>query len=226
MAAGRCRLPRMSIATSLPIGDLVHPSTPAPRPERARLTAMRFELLPLDPDRDADDLYAVGHRGPGADLLWIYMAYGPFEHRDAMHEWLRTCAATDDPLFFVVVERESGRRVGMCSFLNIAPEMRRLEIGHIWYAPHLQGSGISAEVAWMLLSEAVDRLGYRRVEWKCNALNERSRRAALKLGFAFEGVFRQHMIVKGRNRDSAWFAMTDADWPAARAVLEARMQMR
>jgi RimJ/RimL family protein N-acetyltransferase len=106
------------------------------------------------------------------------------------------------------------------------PEMRRMEIGHIWYAPHLQGSGISVEVAWMLLMEAFEGLGYRRVEWKCNALNERSRRAALKLGFTFEGVFRQHMIVKGRNRDSAWFAMTDGDWTMARELLENRMKPR
>jgi len=214
----------MSSATTLPVGDIVDPATPAPRPVRARLAASRFELAPLDPDRDVDDLYRVGHHGAGAELLWTYMAYGPFRDRAEMHAWLRTCASTDDPLFFTVIERDSQRRVGMCSFLNIAPEMRRVEIGHIWYAPHLQGSGISVEVAWMLLSEAFDRLGYRRVEWKCNALNERSRRAALKLGFIFEGVFRQHMIVKGRNRDSAWFSMTDGEWPVARAALEARMQ--
>ena len=213
----------MTFASTLPIGDIVRPVTPAARPARTVLTAVRFELRPLDPDRDADDLYHVGHNGPGADRLWTYMAYGPFESRDAMHAWLKICAATDDPLFFAVVERESGRRVGMCSFMSIVPEMQRIEIGHIWYAPHLQGSGISVEVAWMLLSEAFERLGYRRVEWKCNALNERSRRAALKLGFAFEGVFRQHMIVKGRNRDSAWFSLVDGEWPHARAALEARM---
>jgi RimJ/RimL family protein N-acetyltransferase len=210
----------------LPIGDLIYPATPALRPAPRVLTALRFELQPLDPDRDADDLFEVGHQDPGADLLWTYMAYGPFESRDAMHAWLRTCAATDDPLFFTVVERETGRRVGMCSFMSVVPEMQRIEIGHIWYAPHLQGSGISVEVAWMLLMEGFERLGYRRVEWKCNALNERSRRAALKLGFTFEGVFRQHMIVKGRNRDSAWFAMLDRDWPAARADLESRMKPR
>jgi RimJ/RimL family protein N-acetyltransferase len=210
----------------LPIGDLVHPATPALRPARRVLTALRFELQPLDPDRDADDLFEVGHQDPGADLLWTYMAYGPFAGRDAMHAWLTTCAATEDPLFLTVIERETGRRVGMCSFMSVVPEMQRIEIGHIWYAPHLQGSGISVEVTWMLLMEAFERLGYRRVEWKCNALNERSRRAALKLGFTFEGVFRQHMIVKGRNRDSAWFAMTDRDWPAARADLESRMKPR
>jgi RimJ/RimL family protein N-acetyltransferase len=210
----------------LPIGDRVEPSTPALRPVRRELTALRFELRPLDPDRDADDLFHVGHQDPGADLLWTYMAYGPFASRDAMHAWLKTCAATEDPLFFTVVERDGGRRVGMCSFMSIVPEMRRIEIGHIWYAPHLQGSGISVEVAWMLLMEAFERLGYRRVEWKCNALNERSRRAALKLGFTFEGLFRQHMIVRGRNRDSAWFAMTDGDWGTARERLESRMKPR
>jgi RimJ/RimL family protein N-acetyltransferase len=166
----------------------------------------------------------VGHEAPGADRLWTYMAYGPFPSRDAMHDWLVQCAASNDPLFFAVTERGTGRRAGMCSFMSVAPEMRRIEIGHIWYTPPLHGSGISVEVAWMLLSEAFDRLGYRRVEWKCNALNEASRRAALKLGFVFEGVFRQHMIVKGRNRDSAWFSMLDCEWPAARAALEARFR--
>jgi len=218
-----CRMRELGL---LPIGELDHRAVPARRPARRQLTALRFELQPLDPDRDVDDLFAVGHQDPGADLLWTYMAYGPFADRDAMHEWLRSCAATEDPLFFSVVERETERRVGMCSFLSIVPEMQRIEIGHIWYAPHLQGSGISIEVAWMLLMEAFEHLGYRRVEWKCNALNERSRRAALKLGFTFEGVFRQHMIVKGRNRDSAWFAMTDREWPAERAELESRMKPR
>ena len=213
----------MQTPAVLPIGDIVEPATPAARPRRTLLSARRYELEPLDADRDADDLFRLGHEGPGAGMLWTYMAYGPFASRDRMHDWLKTCAATDDPLFFAVTERGSGRRVGMCSFLSVVPEMRRIEIGHIWYAPHLQGSGISVEVAWMLLSEAFERLGYRRVEWKCNALNERSRRAALKLGFSFEGVFRQHMIVKGRNRDSAWFSMLDGEWPAARAALEARM---
>ena len=208
----------------LPIGELVDTPSPAARPQRRPLTAARFELQPLGPDRDADDLYRVGHEGPGADMLWTYMPYGPFPDRDTMRAWLATCAATDDPFFYAVVEHGTARRVGMCSFMSIAPEMQRIEIGHIWYAPPLHGSGISVEVAWMLLSEAFERLGYRRVEWKCNALNERSRRAALKLGFVFEGVFRQHMIVKGRNRDSAWFSMLDTEWPGARAALEQRFR--
>jgi RimJ/RimL family protein N-acetyltransferase len=209
--------------TTLPIGELVDDCTPALLPERRALTARRFELRPLDPAADSADLFAVGHEGPGADLLWTYMAYGPFASREAMHQWLAACAVTDDPLFFTVVERANGRRVGMCSFMSVSPEMRRIEIGHIWYAPPLHGSGISSEVTWMLLAEAFERLGYRRVEWKCNALNERSRRAALKLGFVFEGIFRQHMIVKRRNRDTAWFSMVDRDWSAAKAALAQRI---
>jgi RimJ/RimL family protein N-acetyltransferase len=209
--------------TLLPIGETVDSGTAALMPERKKLSAVKYELIPVDADRDIENLYAVGHTGPGTDILWTYMAYGPFESRETMHGWLRQCATSNDPLFFSVVERQTERRVGMCSFMTIVPEMGRLEIGHIWYAPHLQGTGISTEVTWMLLREAFERLGHRRVEWKCNALNERSRRAALKLGFTFEGIFRQHMIVKGRNRDSAWFSMLDHEWPAAKSALETRM---
>jgi RimJ/RimL family protein N-acetyltransferase len=209
--------------TLLPIGETVDSGTAALMPERKKLSAVKYELIPVDADRDIENLYAVGHTGPGTDILWTYMAYGPFESRETMHGWLRQCATSNDPLFFSVVERQTERRVGMCSFMTIVPEMGRLESGPIWYAPHLQGTGISTEVTWMLLREAFERLGHRRVEWKCNALNERSRRAALKLGFTFEGIFRQHMIVKGRNRDSAWFSMLDHEWPAAKSALETRM---
>jgi RimJ/RimL family protein N-acetyltransferase len=210
----------------LPVGEPVEPLPSGRAPEHAPLQGRYVKLEPLDAARHAASLFACSHARAEDATLWTYMAYGPFADRHAMHAWLQTCAAAEDPLFFTVVERDTGRRVGMCSFMSVVPEMKRIEIGHIWYAPHLQGSGISVEVAWMLLMEAFERLGYRRVEWKCNALNERSRRAALKLGFTFEGVFRQHMIVKGRNRDSAWFAMTDRDWPAARADLESRMKPR
>jgi RimJ/RimL family protein N-acetyltransferase len=212
------------MALVLPIGELVETPSPAARPQRRPLTAPRFELRPLDPDGDVDDLHRVSNEASGADRLWTYMPYGPFPDRETMHCWLTSCASTDDPLFYAVVERSTSRRVGMCSFMSVAPEMRRIEIGHIWYAPPLQGSGISVEVAWMLLSEAFEQLGYRRVEWKCNALNERSRLAALKLGFVFEGVFRQHMIVKGRNRDTAWFSMLDSEWISARTALEQRFR--
>jgi RimJ/RimL family protein N-acetyltransferase len=209
----------------LPVGDPVPSSHPAEQPARVDYAGRRFGLRPVDPDADVDDLYAGSHGSPEVESLWTYMAYGPFAGRDAMREWLRTCAPTSDPLFLTVYERATGTRVGVTSFLNIRPSMRCLELGHIWYVPRVQGTGVNQEAVYLMLCEAFDRLGYRRVEWKCDSLNARSRRAALKLGFTFEGIFRQHMIVKGRNRDTAWFAMMDAEWPALKAGLEARISV-
>jgi RimJ/RimL family protein N-acetyltransferase len=151
--------------------------------------------------------------------VWTYLSYGPFEQAGGLREWLRECAPTDDPLFLTVVSHEHGP-VGMAAFLNIDVVHRRLELGHIWYAPPAQRTEANTEATYLMLLEAFERLGHRRVEWKCDALNERSRAAALRLGFTFEGVFRRHMIVKGRNRDSAWFSMTDDEWPGARAAFE------
>jgi RimJ/RimL family protein N-acetyltransferase len=153
------------------------------------------------------------------------MAYGPFADRAAMTAWLQGCARTSDPLFLVVHDKRSQKAVGMAAFMAMRPEMRCLELGHIWYVPAAQGVGINTEATYLMLREAFE-LGYRRVEWKCDSLNERSRRAALKLGFTFEGVFRQHMISKGRNRDTAWFAMLDGEWPAARRRLEQAIAQR
>ena len=145
--------------------------------------------------------------------------YDPFADRHAMREWLDRCAASSDPLFMTVESLGSGP-VGMAAFMNIVPEHRRIEIGHIWYAPSAQRTEANTETAYLMMREAFDELDYRRVEWKCDALNERSRSAALRLGFAFEGVFREHMIVRGRSRDSAWFSLLDVEWPAARDALE------
>jgi RimJ/RimL family protein N-acetyltransferase len=129
-----------------------------------------------------------------------------------MGDWLAGCAASVDPLFLAVVRRESSEPIGMVSFLNIEPAHRRLELGHIWYAPEWQRGRANREAVELMLGAAFERWGYRRVEWKCDALNERSRRAALRLGFLYEGLFRQHLIVKGRNRDTAWYSMTDEEW--------------
>ena len=145
--------------------------------------------------------------------------YEPFADAGEMLAWLEECARSDDPLFLTVVAHQAGP-VGMAAFLNVEPAHRRLEIGHIWYAPSAQRTEANTEAAYLMMREAFDELGYRRVEWKCDALNERSRVAALRLGFMFEGVFRQHMIVRGRNRDSAWFSLLDKEWPEARDALE------
>jgi RimJ/RimL family protein N-acetyltransferase len=146
------------------------------------------------------------------------MPYGPFADAEAMGAWLASVAPSEDPRFLAVVA--PGGPVGMVSFLNVDPTMRRIELGHIWYAPGAQRTEANTEATYLMLHESFDELGHRRVEWKCDALNARSRAAALRLGFTFEGTFRQHMVVKGRNRDTAWFSMLDGEWPAARSAFE------
>jgi RimJ/RimL family protein N-acetyltransferase len=194
--------------------------TPARLPERAPLSGVRYDLEPLDPARHVEGLFAGSHT-PEAEGMWTYLWYGPFASPQVMREWLESCAASSDPLFFAVVDRATRTPVGMCSALRIVPEMKTLELGHIWYAPAVQGGGVNADMASMLLTACFERWGYRRVEWKCDSLNARSRAAALKLGFTFEGVFRQHMVRRGRNRDTAWYAVVDADWPALKPRLQA-----
>jgi RimJ/RimL family protein N-acetyltransferase len=194
----------------------------ARQPERKTYAGARHDLVPLDPDRHADDLFA-GTNVPEAESMWTYLWYGPFATRDAMHAWTRSCAASTDPLFFAVVERSSGRAVGMCSVMRITPDMRTIELGHIWYTPAALGTGVNTDMALTLLTRCFEQWGYRRVEWKCDALNTRSRAAALKLGFRFEGIFRQHMVRKGRSRDTAWYSMIDSEWPAAKVALAERL---
>ena len=202
----------------LPVGEPVD-AGPARPPQRRALEGRFVRVRPLDPEADARALWDVSHDGsPQADRLWTYM-YDPFADRAAMRAWLDGCAASSDPLFMTVESRGTGP-VGMAAFMNIVPEHRRLEIGHIWYAPSAQGTEANTEAAYLMMREAFDEFGYRRVEWKCDALNERSRAAAARLGFTFEGVFRRHMIVRRRNRDSAWFSLIDTEWPPARDALE------
>lgn len=191
-------------------------------PEMRALRGVRHDFQPLDPDAHVADLFA-GTSTPEAAGLWTYLWYGPFDSQAQMRDWMRSCATSTDPLFFAVVERATGRAVGMCSLMRIVPDMRTIELGHIWYVPNVQGTGVNTDLGLTLLSACFELWGYRRVEWKCDALNSRSRAAALKLGFTFEGVFRQHMVRKGHNRDTAWFALLDSEWPAAKATLEERL---
>lgn len=207
----------------LPLGEPVDASRRARRPARTVHRGRHVTLSPVNARRDAPALYACSHGVPGADEVWTYMAYGPFTSVEAMEEWLTHRQAQDDPLFFSVADAASGAILGMTSLLNIVPEAMRLEIGNIWLGPAAQRTAANTEAAYLLLRYAFEALGYRRVEWRCNALNERSRAAALRLGFSFEGIFRQHQVVKGRNRDTAWFAMLDGEWPEARAALERRL---
>jgi RimJ/RimL family protein N-acetyltransferase len=148
------------------------------------------------------------------------LSEGPFPDRASFDANLSKKAVSPDRVFFTIVDRASGRAVGQACYLRIDPANRVIEVGHILYTPALQRTAGATEAMYLLARHAFEDLGYRRYEWKCNALNSPSRRAALRLGFTFEGVFRQHMIVKGRNRDTAWFAMLDIEWPARKGAFE------
>jgi RimJ/RimL family protein N-acetyltransferase len=191
---------------------------PARRPERAPLEGETVRLEPVDPGRHAVDLFTASEVAPA---LWEYLAYGPFPNQLVFTEWLKERAISDDPLFYAVVDRDSGAARGMASLMRIVPEHGVIEIGHIWFVPALQRTRQATEAIYLLARHAFDELGYRRVEWKCDSLNAPSRRAAERFGFVFEGVFRQHMVIKDRNRDTAWFSILDGEWPASRAGFEA-----
>jgi RimJ/RimL family protein N-acetyltransferase/uncharacterized protein YndB with AHSA1/START domain len=192
-------------------------------PERRHFEGRFVDLRPLEPARDAEVLWPLTHGDPGREAVWAYLPYGPFPSRDALLAQFATWARGADPHFVTVVKKATGQPVGVASLMSIRPEIRTIEIGHIWFVPEAQRTAANTEMAYLLLREAFEALGYRRMEWKCDSLNARSRRAALRLGFTFEGVFRQHMLIKGRNRDTAWFSVIDSEWPAVRAGLEGRL---
>ena len=201
-----------------PIGPLVAPQ-PAERPQRVTLPGRHVTLVPLDADKHSDVLFA-GANGGDKDRLWTYLFDGPYADLAAFKTAMIEREKSPDPFFFTVIDNASGLPVGYQSFLRIEPAQRVIEVGAILYTPALQRTIGATEAQYLFARHAFDTLGYRRYEWKCNALNAPSRRAALRLGFAFEGVFRQHMIVKGRNRDTAWFSMLDSEWPHRRAAFE------
>ena len=194
---------------------------PGPPPGRQALEGMAARLEPIDSARHAGDLFAASHGVAGGDELWRFLPYGPWPNVEAFRGWLGDCAAANDPIFFAILDRAAGKALGMASYLNIVPKNGSIEIGHIWFAPVLQDTRAATESLFLLMRHAMDELRYRRLEWKCNALNDGSRRAARRLGFRFEGIFHQHMIIKGRNRDTAWYSIMDSEWPAVRANIEA-----
>jgi RimJ/RimL family protein N-acetyltransferase len=186
-------------------------------PERSKLEGELVRLEPVDPPRHARDLFEASR---GTDDIWTYLAYGPFESLVAFTAWLQARAASSDPLFYTVVDRAANSARGMASYLRMEPDHGVIEIGHIWFAPSLQRTRQATEAIFLLARHAFDDLGYRRLEWKCDSLNAPSRRAAERFGFTYEGIFRQHMIIKQRNRDTAWFSMIDVEWPSRRAAFE------
>lgn len=202
-----------------PIGFALPGWTPRPAPPRAAMEGSHCRVEPIDPDRHAGSLHAA-NRQDAEGRIWTYLAYGPFDSESAYRAWMEKTCLGDDPLFHAVVERRSGRAVGVASYLRIDPPVGVIEVGHINFSPALQRTPAATEAMFLMMRRVFDELGYRRYEWKCDALNAPSRAAAERLGFVFEGIFRQATIYKGRNRDTAWYAITDGDWPRLRTAFQ------
>jgi RimJ/RimL family protein N-acetyltransferase len=200
--------------------DLTNWRGAQPPSRRDSLPGPRVTLEPVDPGRHAHDLYAAGHH-PGDPKLWDYLPYGPFDDESAYVDWLNENAVgSDDPLFYAIVDNETGKAEGIATYLRITPDHGVIEIGHIWFGHALQRTPKATEAIYLLARNAFDVLGNRRLEWKCNAANDRSTGAARRFGFTYEGTFRQHLVVKGQNRDSAWFSILDGEWPRIKAGFE------
>jgi RimJ/RimL family protein N-acetyltransferase len=201
-----------------PLGPTI-PTHPARRPERRALAGRFVTLVPLAPEH-ADDLFAAVGREANA-WAWDYMPDGPFPEPQPFREHIARKAQDLDASFYAILDNASGKAIGHAALMRIDAPNRVIETGNIMFSPAMQRTPGATESMYLLARAVFDELGYRRYEWKCNDLNAPSKRAAERFGFTFEGVFRQHMIVKGRNRDTAWFSMLDSEWPAIKAAFEA-----
>jgi RimJ/RimL family protein N-acetyltransferase len=210
---------RVSVA-NLPLGEELD-WKPVPRPTSMSLHGSHILVRPVNAESDAVPLFSISHPPDGDPSIWTYLFDGPYESPDHLRRTLAWAETSEDPLYFTLVDLADERPLGLASYMRITPELGVIEIGHIWFGVPLQRTTAATEAIYLLMRHAFDDLGYRRLEWKCNALNVASRRAAERFGFAFEGVFRKHMVVKGRNRDTAWYAITDDEWPAIRRGFEA-----
>ena len=184
------------------------------RPQRIQLSGQHVKIVPVDVDAHAAPLFA----GSRDSELWRYLFNGPYADEAEFRQWLDGRAASEDPLFFTILD--SHGPAGYCSLMRIEPVHGVIEIGNILFLPRLQRTAGATEAMYLMARYIFDELGYRRYEWKCDSLNAPSRRAALRLGFTFEGIFRQHMIVKGKNRDTAWYSMLDTEWPERKQRFE------
>jgi RimJ/RimL family protein N-acetyltransferase len=207
-----------------PVGLLIpNWRSPAPPPHKPMEGTFCW-VEPLSPDRHASSLYeANGLDTEGRN--WTYLPYGPFDSFENYYIWLSESALSSDPLFFAVIDKASGKAVGVVSYVRIDPRNGSIEVGHLNFSPLLQRTPAATEAVYLTM-EMVFTLGYRRYEWKCNALNAPSRRAAQRFGLSFEGIFRQATIVKGRNRDTAWYAAIDQEWPALKSAFLRWLDLR
>lgn len=202
-----------------PVGHRLTNWTPPAWPKQETLPGRYCRLELLDAHAHGDGLYGAITAQPD-DPSWTYMPYGPFRTRDEYQQWLLRYAGQKDPQFYAIVEEASQQPLGVASYLRITPASGTIEVGHLHYSPPLRRSRAATEAMLLMMRHAFG-LGYRRYEWKCNTLNAASRAAALRLGFTFEGIFRQATVVKGRNRDTAWYAIMDHEWPTIESAIEA-----
>lgn len=205
-------------AAGQPIGYPVPGWKPADVPVRSTLQGRFCRIEPLEAKRHADQLYQANSLDT-ENRAWTYLPYGPFEDFSEYYEWVSQSAAGNDPLYFAIIDRTTNQAVGVCSYLRIDPRHGVIEVGHLCFSPLLQSKPAATEAMFLMMQHAFS-LGYRRYEWKCHSLNAPSRKAAQRLGFSFEGVFRQAAVWKGRNRDTAWYSIIDQEWPALKSVYE------
>ena len=202
-----------------PIGAPLPGWTPPPSPPRTPMEGRLCRLEPLDPARHAEELFAAD-RDDAEGRNWTYLPRGPYAAFEPFLAWAQAAAPREDPLTFTIIDQPSGRAVGVASYLRIDPAHGVIEVGGINHSPRLQRRPAATEAMYLMMRRAFDELGYRRYEWKCDALNAASRAAALRLGFTYEGLFRQAWVYKGRNRDTCWFSVIDDEWPRLRAAFE------
>jgi RimJ/RimL family protein N-acetyltransferase len=204
-----------------PVGPIVDPLPPGLAPDGRPLFGRWVRLEPVSVAKHAFDLYeSFAHSDP-EDAIWTYLGYGPFVDYDAFRAWMKDREASRDPWFYAFIRRDTGKAAGMGAFMRLDAANGAIEIGHIWLSPGLQKTREATEAIFLMMRHCLDELGCRRLEWKCDALNAPSRKAAARFGFTFEGIFRQHYIVKGRNRDTAWFSIIDKEWPPIREGFQA-----
>ena len=190
-------------------------------PERRPIEGSRVTLEPLEPENHAELLYAASHETAEAKEIWNFLPDGPFKDPASFKAWASAMTVDADRAVFAFRDKVTGRVAGMATYLDIRPSHGSIEMGYIWFAPFLQRTPQSTEALFLMLRYAFDELQYRRMQWRCNALNRKSRATALRLGFTFEGVFYQHMVVKGHNRDTAWYSILDSEWSRIRGNFEA-----
>jgi RimJ/RimL family protein N-acetyltransferase len=193
-------------------------------PSRTALNGSAVRLEPLDPARHGEALFRAGHATEAALRSWEYLPWGPFATEEACCDQLRKFAAALDLVYYAVCDPVTEEAVGKATYLDIQPSSGVIEIGGIWFAPAFQRTRAATEALFLMLAHAMDDLGYRRMQWRCNAQNAKSRAAATRLGFRFEGIWFNHMITKGLNRDTAWYSILDTEWPAIRAAIQAWLE--